>query len=152
MKLRNKKTGEIIEFDAILAVKDVKDNSAAHLEYPSLAKFYEEWEDVPEEPKSYWYIDCYGNRLKNLANGNEWDDLRESIGNYFETQEEAERAVKKLRAWKRLRDKGFKFKGWHELGHRASVLEGADNVVRFDGEYDENDLDLLFGGEDGQRG
>ena len=49
MKLRNRKTGEIIEFDAILPVKDVSGDSVAHLEYNSLTEFNEEWEDVPEE-------------------------------------------------------------------------------------------------------
>ena len=60
MKLKNKKTGEIIEFDAILPVKDVSGDSVAHLEYNSLAELNEEWEDAPEEPKESWYIECDG--------------------------------------------------------------------------------------------
>ena len=60
MKLRNKKTGEIIEFDAILPVKDVVGDSVAHLEYGSLTELNEEWVDAPEEPEMSYWIDYDG--------------------------------------------------------------------------------------------
>jgi hypothetical protein len=52
MKLRNRKTGEIIEFDAILPVKDVSGDSVAHLEYGSLAEMNAEWCDVEDDDES----------------------------------------------------------------------------------------------------
>lgn len=116
MKLRNKKTGEIVDFakSDYLYSKCEKicfaNNDGTYLWYYSLADLFEDWEDY-EDPKEYWYIDCYGMVLRALYNGNEWDERRKQIGNYFETKEEAEKAVEKLKAWKRLKDKGFRFTG-----------------------------------------
>ena len=59
--------------------------------------------------KEYWYID-YGGRIKAINDANDEEDLaRKEIGNHFETEEEAEKAVEKLKAAKRLKDKGFRF-------------------------------------------
>lgn len=149
MKLRNRKTGEIIEFDAILPVKDVSGDSVAHLEYDSLAELNSEWEDAPEEPKEYWFIDYDGGiipfpKMKDTAT----DKLMKQIGNYFETEEEAELAVRKLEAWKRLKDKGFRFDRW------CNVSAGPYTTIWFYFEKDtalkdvKSDLDLLFGGEE----
>ena len=84
------------------------------------------------------------------------DDFKE-IGNYFETKEEAEKAVEKLKAWKRLKDLGFEFIGktleykenkdfgsvFFQTEENKSIRDTYDDVVDF---YD--DLDLLFGGEE----
>lgn len=111
MRLKNKKTGEIVEYDIIEAGLKVNP-VGGYIAADSLTEFCDEWEDV-EEPKEYWYLDCYGMVLRAIYNGNEWDERRKLIGNYFETREEAEKAVEKLKAWKRLKDKGFRFsKDW----------------------------------------
>ena len=65
------------------------------------------------------------------------------FGNYFGTKEEAEKAVKKLKAWKRLKDKGFRFKCCDDY-HIDYELTG--RCVWTD--ETEADLDLLFGGEE----
>ena len=57
MKLRNKKTGEIIE---LLAKPSFVKRNDDYLQsevntFNSLAELNEEWEDY-EEPKEYWYI------------------------------------------------------------------------------------------------
>ena len=70
-----------------------------------------------------------------------------SIGNYFDTREDAELAVRKLKAWKRLKDKGFRFEGWdntdHSTIHNFSLFVAIENL-----EIINKDLDLLFGGEE----
>lgn len=132
MRLKNKKTGEIVEYDIIEAGLKVNP-VGGYIAADSLTEFCDEWEDV-EEPKEYWYLDCYGMVLRAIYNGNEWDERRKLIGNYFESQEEAEKAAKKLKALKRLRDKGFRFERWF-----GRWLVG--------GEYNDEtraDLDLLF--------
>ena len=95
MKLRNKKTGEVI-----ILIDHTFDN------YTSLTEFTEDWEDAPEEPKYWWFIDCTGS-IKHgdgiFTEKSYIKDIQE-IGNYFETKEEAKKAVKKLQAWKRLKD------------------------------------------------
>ena len=154
MKLKNKRTGEIMEFDAILPVKDVSGDSVAHLEYNSLTEFNEEWEDVPEEPKEYWYIDYDGGILCSKPDKSSAEKMMISMGNHFESLEEAEKAVEKLKAWKRLEDKGFRPKMWEweyiyddNISGELIIKAHIDDATDSDGKYTK-DLDLLFGGEE----
>ena len=95
MKLRNKKTGEI---------KELPDGFICNIK-----QLCEEWEDY-EEPKDHYYIDYDGDILTVEALDYEPKiKIMQSIGNYFETKEEAEQAVEKLKAWKRLQDAGLIF-------------------------------------------
>lgn len=153
MKLRNKKTGEIVEI-----TMPIKNGDGWNISANSLAELNEDWKDY-EEPKDkgYWYIDDFGriqfsSELMDEIEGrpNNWI-ARKLFGNYFETREEAERVVEKLKAWKRLKDKGFRFTGWTiDDGLRISICSNIDE----EDIYDEDkrkikpDLDLLFGGEE----
>lgn len=144
MKLRNKKTGEIIEVNIYktdgYGYRDVFSSVEGE---DSLAEFNEEWEDVPEEPKGYWFIAelCAGLQKKQDTDNGE-DRFNKEIGNYFETKEEAEKAVEKLKAWKRLKDKGFRFSYHSFLDRTISYkVPVADEKIG-------KDLDLLFGGEE----
>lgn len=139
MKLKNKKTGGII-----ILIDHIFDD------YKNLAEFNEEWEDY-EEPKEYWYIDCYGEIHTMFGEPKSDIMCRKLIGNYFETKEEAELALRKLKAWKRLKDKGFKFS--RDCVHRYDqpfvknhtyfeFVAICEDGALFD------DLDLLFGGEE----
>lgn len=139
MKLRNKKTGKVIDIN--LSVNMVDEDYISV--YGSLEEFNEDWEDY-EEPKYIWYIDWKGN--VQVANyDNDWKNEK-SIGNYFETKEEAEKAVEKLKAWERLKDNGFKFDRWN------NASAGSYRPIWFYFEKDtllddiKSDLDLLFGG------
>lgn len=144
MKLKNKNTGEI-------GVMSVNDNSPAIYVYSrenkiyySLAELYEEWEDY-EAQKSIWFVDWLGRVQSVTTEQKESRSKRMAeIGNYFKTKEEAELALKKLNAWKRLKDAGFKFNEWEESVHKDA------NIAYFtmpEGDVIE-DLDLLFGGEE----
>lgn len=145
MKLRNKKTGEIIDGGFVLTYYDGIASNPQH----SLAELNEEWEDY-EEPKHDYYfirdggnIDCHW-----YQKPGEITERREQIGNYFETKEEAEKAVEKLKAWKRLKDKGFKFKGLCESVYELPAIEYDMNVDVSRDSQEYKDLDLLFGGEE----
>lgn len=97
MKLRNKKTGKIVDCAVYC-------NGTF---YHSVNDVFEEWEDC-EEPKVYYYISDFGAiRECEIGKFPEDEEDRKRIGNYFETKEKAEKSVKKLKAWKRLEDKGF---------------------------------------------
>lgn len=159
MKLRNKLTGEIpdkIETIAyiqwskkIMVVYINNDGERIMKQYDSLEAFNKEWEDAPEEPKPYWYIDFDGEiDCDNNIDLNRTDSI---IGNYFETREEAELAVRKLKAWKRLKDKGFEFTGWYGSNRIihfriTSLDEEGDCLPHFVDDDTANDLDLLFNG------
>ena len=102
----------------------------------------------PKDGQIYWLIDRYGNVEDTTWNADSYDTWQHLCGNCFETKEEAEKAVEKLKAWKRLKDKGFRFDGWewryekirYELDFTALSEEGEKEA--------EKDLDLLFGGDD----
>ena len=116
MKLKNKKTGEIKEVEPITIGG-----------FRSLAELNEEWCDY-EEPKEHWFIDYDGgiipfNRNKETAT----DNLMKQIGNYFETEEDAEEAVEKLKAMAKLKEFGFRFIDW-ELDMKTV----ADGKIWFD--------------------
>ena len=138
MKLRNKKTGEINLGDL-------------HLDdFNSLAELNDEWEDY-EEPKEYWFINNYDRIEKEKGPDDAWFVIKlKEIGNYFETKEEAEKAVEKLKAWKRLKDKNFHFLKYSALGC-GEIKFSLDFEDMYDeGEIGElqHDLELLFGGEE----
>lgn len=109
----------------------------------------EEWfEEVEQE--SYWcvdYLECGVDKLTVDYGDTEQDDFNESIGNKFKTKKQAEKAVERLRAWKRLKDKGFRFDCW-DNEDRATIhdfviycrIKDLDNINK--------DLNLLFGGEE----
>ena len=110
-----------------------------------------EWkyEEDYEEPKVYWYIGDRGEIFPEAVEEPEhiWHQARKEIGNYFETKEEAEQAVEKLKAWQRLRDKGFRVKCWEYDDKYATefpcILIRTTKIKSC-----EADLDLLFGGEE----
>lgn len=101
-----------------------------------------------ELPKVYYYITEDGEMWSEEDLGGTLELKRKHIGNYFESEEEVRKAYKKLMAWKRLKDKGFRFKGYtDDSGDLFSC-----QVIRcsFDdfGKESRKDLDLLFGGEE----
>lgn len=157
MKLRNKKTGEIgtlivdgaYKFVTNFAVEDDEGNRLG--EYNSLAELNEKWEDY-EEPTTYYYISDFGAiREGDVGKIVEDEIARKEIGNYFETKEEAEKAVERLRAWKRLEDNGFRFDGWTiDDGLRISICTNTDSEGIYDDDKKEmkKDLNLFFGGEE----
>ena len=136
MKLKNKRSGEIKEFVLFDGKNELQGGA-------TLKDLVKEWEDY-EELKEHWYIDWDGEvRHDEYASADQIE-----IGNYFETKEEAEKAVEKLKAWKRLKDKGFSFIGkTYETDKRfGSIFYKVDEDTYSEDIID--DLDLLFGGED----
>lgn len=153
MKLRNKKTGEIVELLAKPSfVKRNDDFLQSEVNtFNSLAELNEELEDY-EEPKDYWFIDYDGgiipfSKMKDTPT----DKLMKQIGNYFDTREEAEAAVEKLKAWKLLTDMGFEIEGIRYKNNR-NYIEWSINQKGIDSHFNAeafNDaLHLLFGDEE----
>lgn len=147
-KLKNKKTGEIGELQTTekhyaVVVGNGTANCNVKL-YCSLAKLNESWEDY-EKP-----IQVYIEGIQNvfMSGGRVYID--------YATAKEAELAVRKLKAWKRLKDKGFKFLGVKGLDYAIEFgVNPPYTHIIFD-EYTAteeqkefyNDLILLFGGEE----
>ena len=152
MKLKNKKTGEVgnlvlninpnRESYSVLSTEngDTICGNLVVADYDTLTELNEEWEDY-EEPEGWWFINrayepnATNSTLRNL-------EADKEIGNYFEAKGEAEKAVEKLKAWKRLKDNGFKFTAYQlqELNIKFFLDHGYTKMG--------DDLDLLFGGEE----
>lgn len=124
--------------------------------YDSIKDFTDHWEDAPEEPKEYWYISGRGEIRCIEDEDTKFDKDHKQIGNYFPSEKEAEEVVRKLHAWKRLKDKGFRFEGWQDLEacEEAEVLivqrvVDGENIIgfRMDNYHDcIEDLNMLFSG------
>lgn len=141
MKLRNKKTGEIREVKSFV-IDDL-------FTINSIDDLIEEWEDYKEVDERQYIISDDGDICPYMVDYiNEGTDKgRKAIGNVFKTKQEAEKALEKLKAWKRLKDKGFRINKWFTV-----VLGELQIEVEFDeccgiSQEDKKDLDLLFGGE-----
>ena len=159
MKLRNKKTGEIVDYISFEKgggqISMYVFDTNTHYYYNSLAELNAEWEDY-EEPKDVYFIDSDGNVVKSeLEDGKIITTEKQQIGNYFETKEDAEKAVEKLKAIKRLKDCGFKFDGYDDSdrGDCGDIIIFArvdtnGNLIDEAQPKMLNDLDLLFGGEE----
>lgn len=158
-KMRNKISGDVYDDAKITPIADDTMN-CWKVEFDGQGKYYdhfdeiaEEWEDY-EEPKEYWTIDrsekggLFVHKVAELAMLPEWVECDEEYGIRFETEEEAEKAVEKLKAWERLKDIGCDFNGWRV---RSSGSEGdhlfVDLYVK-DFIGCEELLDLLFGGKE----
>lgn len=161
MKLKNKKTGEIadVEIQSNCMLVTHQDGRIEQYYFDSIKDLLE-WEDY-EEPIYYYFIQDDGRIGCDAVepyNHKSKVEEHKSIGNYFGTREEAEKAVERLRAWKRLKEFGFRFIDW-ELDMKTV----ADGKIWFDvgvnTEWDaerllelkpevKKSLDILFGGEE----
>lgn len=146
MKLRNKKTGKIgylYEYSLMQDIIIVYDVKGIVGKYASIAELDEEWEDY-EEPKKHYFITQFGDVVDEVDGYmSETIDEMKQIGNYFNTREEAEKAVEKLKAWKRLKDKGFKF---DNFGRNAAYFNLSEEHIQDMNVI--NDLECVFGGEE----
>lgn len=147
MKLQNKKTGEIGELQitenhCAVVVGNGTVNCNVKI-YCSLTKLNSEWEDY-KEPKEYWYIDINGEIMFDNVEDDTVKVMRE-IGNYFNTREEAEKAVEKLKAFKRLKDKGMIKYSFHK---EKTGIDLDFYTLTILAPRDKDSLDLLFGGEE----
>lgn len=109
------------------------------------------YEEDYEEPKDkgYWYIDdsCrmrYSSELLDEIDDrpNNWM-IRKLCGNYFSSREEAEKAVKKLKAWKRLKDKGMRI---YSFKKEKTGIDLDFYTLTILAPRDKDSLDLLLGG------
>lgn len=150
MKFRNKATKEIrkaeMRDDGIYLYSETA-KGWRKCDWEVLAKY---WEEYREEPNEWWYIDIHGPHK--VTNNDEYYQqvkaASKEIGNYFDTEEEAELAVRKLKAWKRLKDKGFSIYSW---GYEFDMVDKpTQTIILRASAVDSNntDLDLLFGGEE----
>ena len=160
MKIRYKKTGEVHEITEVVPLHDMDKKFVIYSKteghnhaYKNLAELNAEWEDYeePKESKEHYFIAEYGRVYPVSAyedyNVVNFDDYKE-IGNYFGSREEAEKAVEKLKAWKRLKAQGFRFTNWVF----SDVLDGNLELtakLNFDNTSNiQRDLEVCFGGDE----
>lgn len=155
MKLRNRRTGEIVEaheidlIDNYAYLKIFRAGDYDTKQYNSLAELNEDWEDY-EESKGYWFINEFGTPTEiTHTRENIYDKCRKNFGNYFKSKEAAEQAVEKLKAWNRLKAKGFVWQGWEEGAMDNSMCVIGCQIPENNWDTDVvKDLDLLFSEEE----
>lgn len=96
----------------------------------------------------YWYVTDNGYICTNTDDGDSWDEYRKEVGNYFSSREEARKAVKKLKAWKRLNNCGLKFIDWWLSKDNHIIIGTNRQIFDIDEQGLREDLNLLFGGEE----
>ena len=162
MKLQGKNTGTFANFvgyidqttptidlptgNTMLTVRYKDAGVNCYKDYKTIADFNADWEDY-EEPKEFWFINDCGDVLKYKYDGGCYCPILSAkrIGNYFETKEEAEKAVEKLKAWEILRENQVHFDLATLADETTVTIFARKNgaIHEFDKE-----LFLLFGGED----
>lgn len=144
MKLRNKKTGEIATLTLSTNGEDLiimGNDMYAHITKLSELKDYEDYEEdellyvVSAEHRS-------GYQCVLKEDYPEICKVAKELGIGFETEKECQKAVEKLKAWKRLKDKGFRIT---MQGCKGNAWLQA-NWGNLQGDY--SDVLLLFGGEE----
>ena len=138
MKLRNKYTREInivkVDEDYFNIYKD----DGEFVCPVTLKELNDGWEDY-EEPSEIYFISSNG-QIHEEDGHDRYREERKEIGNYFETEEEAEKAVEKLKALTEAKEDGLKIKGYY-YNHE-------DLVILADiGKCNKLTLDTLFGKE-----
>lgn len=136
MKLRNKKTGEIATLTLSTNGEDLiimGNDMYAHITKLSELKDYEDYEE-PKGIQCIYYVNHFDKA--------KIDGVIVGFGN----KEEAKKALEKLKAYKRLKDKGFRFDGWG-CENQKLYAKIQFNKKAWATET-ESDLDLLFGGEE----
>lgn len=152
MKLRNKQTGEIATLTLSTNGEDMiimGNDMLAHITKLSELNDYEDYEE-PKESKKYWFINSGGETVSYYEEDEEPEDTGacKEIGNYFETREEAELAVRKLKAWKRLKDKGIVIRKLRHNENGGDMYWSCPSQTGISDKQIWLDLDLLFGGEE----
>lgn len=161
MKLRNKKSGVIAEFgyikDLIGCVEMMVrvEGKPVFKTYDAMIEIMDEWEDYDDHGE-YWTLDGYGEIMRTkydeLGTGATKRDIE--LGNYFKSRKEAERAVNKLKAFKKLKDLGFRFDGIRFRENNVFIK------VKIDADHEFTDADakkfnqlmhFVFGGDHGRK-
>ncbi len=143
MKLRNKKTGEIVELrkneEIIIPLKD-EDGDWYEECYDSITELNKEWEDY-EEPKGS-ALELMILTLTNFIE-NEPDEDKVDL-------EDCKQMLDKLKAWERLKDKGFRFTGINDKEDSQLMIYQCGILCEANIEYrlsQDKDFKLLFGDE-----
>ena len=148
MKLRNKKTGEIIDvYKGQVLIHYDQGRKTIH--FKSLEDL-EKWEDY-EEPKEHWAIDQFGEPINVSGLSRLQLEKLHRLGNDFPSKNATMKAIEKLKAWKRLKDKGFRFVGWRGDNDKHHLDGVAWYEMRLCGGYNietADDLEMIFGPEE----
>ena len=118
--------------------------------FKTLSELLEKWEEIEEEPKEHWAIDQFGEPINVSGLSRLQLEKLHRLGNDFPSENATMKAIEKLEAWKRLKDKGFRFDGYDVAHNSNGNLCGQlfYNAGDYCIEDVEKDLDLLFGGEE----
>ena len=76
-----------------------------------------------QEDKDYWYIDSDCEIYKEFDRNDDYDNARYIIGNYYKTEEEAEKTVEKTKIYTRLKDLALRLNEGREVDWNDSAQD-----------------------------
>lgn len=139
------KAGEIFYISDAGNLLRESDNIAAYSwttidKFPNiLTDWFEEIKEStrwkPELGYNYYLSDSNGSIYDSVWSNDYIDRSRFEIGNCFESREEAEKAIERLKAWERLKGAGLKFKDWNKSNYDRTFCINAvieHDVVAFE--------------------
>lgn len=80
---------------------------------------YKRWR--AQEGKDYWYIDSDCEIYQEFDRNDDYDNARYVIGNYYKTEEEAEKVVEKMKIYTRLKDLALRLNKGREVDWNSSA-------------------------------
>lgn len=135
MFFRNKKTGEIRIAQTRVDGIYLYDETTGYWHKYELPLLAEDWE---------YYVEPKDDAMRVIDDFIQYVEEEDDL---FRYDESVGKFVKKLKAWRRLKDKGFRFRGvgdgWGEIYYSFPNAEDM-----FENSDIRKDLDLLFGGEE----
>ena len=104
-----------------------------------------------QEDKDYWYIDSDCEIYKEFDRNDDYDNARYIIGNYYKTEEEAEKVVEKIKIYTRLKDlalrlnKGEKIDWDNSTSAKWSIgLSNSNNALQCCYAYKGQDVGQIY--------
>lgn len=155
MKLRNKDDGRVREF-GIEEGKSfpyyLRDEYGNTAHFKTLAEVARYWEDYEEDELLYVISAEHKSGYQCVLKEDypEICKVAKELGIGFETEKECQKAVLKLKAWKRLKDKGFELSGCFDTdeGEDGEVLVMTNGYIPHIDDDILANLEIVFGGEE----
>ena len=110
---------------------------------------YKRWR--AQEGKDYWYIDSDCEIYKEFDRNDDYDNARYVIGNYYKTEEEAEKTAEKMKIYTQLKDLALRLNQGRKVDWNSSVqakwhiyYDHNDSLITTIGNHSYQDLGQIY--------
>ena len=125
------------------------DTQINELEEKEITKSGKRWRGV--KGRFYWYIESDCKVYDEYEKDDDYGNARYKIGNYFRTEEEAEKMVEKIKIYTRLKDLALRLNQGRKVDWNSSVrakwhiyYDHNDSLITTIGEHSYQDLGQIY--------